>query len=436
MKLIIYPLVIILLLSTGLSPSISAQAGQYRSLSLAGPPGYLEQKVFNPAGEANAWFGYSVAISGDTALIGVPHETVGTNAAQGAAYVYIRQGRAWSLQARLFAAGGEANDNFGFSVAIDGDTALIGVIADTVNANALQGSAIIFTRSGSVWTEGQMLVAADGAPQDSFGAAVALDGVTAVVGAIGSNGLRGAAYFYTDSGAEWLEDGKVTDPDGLPGDRLGWSVALSGDIALIGAPDADLSGFTDRGLVVVARNQSGWVYDTQLASAIGKSEDYYGTSVAISGNVAAIGVPGDDVGTNFQQGSVDLWQIQDSGAWVYVQTITASDGNSSDVFGTSLAMDGNRLVVGAPWHTVGSINFLGAAYIFTPSPVVVWEERGELSSSDGAQEDYFAGSVSISGASLVAGAYRADIGLNTDQGAAYFFTVPALYMPLVTRALP
>ncbi len=435
MKLIIFPIVFILLLSTGLAPATSGQAEKFQSPSLVSPPGYLEQKIFNQNGEANAWFGYSVAISGNTAIVGAPMETVGTNVAQGTAYVYVRQGRTWSPQARLVASQGEANDNFGFSVALDGDTALIGVIADTVNGNARQGSAILFTRSGSVWSEGQMLVAADGAPQDHFGASVALQGANAVVGATDSNGLRGAAYFYNGSGAAWLEDGKVTDSDGLPGDRLGWSVTLSGDIALIGAPYADLN-FTDRGLVVVARYQEGWMYDTQLASAVGQNQDNYGASVAISGNVAAIGVPGDDVGSNFQQGSVDLWEIQDSGAWVYVQTITASDGIASDYFGTSLALDGNRLLVGAPWHTVGSTAFLGAAYIFTPSPAVVWEERGELSSSDGAPYDYFGGSVALSGASLLAGAYLADIDVNSDQGAAYIFTVPALYLPLVTRALP
>jgi hypothetical protein len=154
------------------------------------------------AADGAAWdqFGYSVAISGDTAVVGAVSDDVGGNAYQGSAYVFVRSGTTWSQQAKLTAAGGAAWDQFGISVAISGDTAVAGVIFDQVGANFHQGSACVFTRSGTTWGQQAMLTAADGAPEDCFGYSVAIAGETAVAGAyfddVGTGIDRGSAYVF------------------------------------------------------------------------------------------------------------------------------------------------------------------------------------------------------------------------------------------------
>ena len=134
-------------------------------------------------GAASDEFGYSVAISGDTALVGALHDTVGSNANQGSAYVFVRSGGSWTQQARLTASDGATNNYFGYSVAISGDTALVGAYYATVSGKVAQGAAYVFVRSGTTWSQQTKLVAPDGAAGDLFGDSVAISGDTALVGA-------------------------------------------------------------------------------------------------------------------------------------------------------------------------------------------------------------------------------------------------------------
>ena len=163
---------------------------------------YLEQKVI-ASGAAGDYFGVSVALSGDTALVGAYWDDVGANTNQGSAYVFTRSGTTWSPQQQLTASDGAAGDYFGVSVALSGDTALVGAYHDDVGANTWQGSAYVFTRSGTTWSPQQQLTASDGAAGDCFGWSVALSGDTALVGAygddVGANTDQGSAYFYTFS---------------------------------------------------------------------------------------------------------------------------------------------------------------------------------------------------------------------------------------------
>jgi hypothetical protein len=159
----------------------------------------------NPA-EAG-YFGWSVALSGNTALVGVPGDYIGTNSSQGSACVFTRSGANWARQARLTASDGAEYDEFGISVALsgDGNMALVGAYADDVATNIDQGSAYIFTRSGTSWAQQAHLTASDGAAEDQFGWSVAIsgDGNTALAGAhtddIGANDNQGSVYFYYES---------------------------------------------------------------------------------------------------------------------------------------------------------------------------------------------------------------------------------------------
>jgi hypothetical protein len=142
---------------------------------------------------------------------------VGANSDQGSAYVFTRSGNTWTQEAKLTAGDGAAADQFGYSVALDGDTALIGAYADNVGANRDQGSAYVFTRSGTAWTQQVKLTAGDGAAGDFFGNSVALDVDTAMVGAtydkVGAND-QGSAYVFTRSGTMWMQQAKLTAADG------------------------------------------------------------------------------------------------------------------------------------------------------------------------------------------------------------------------------
>jgi hypothetical protein len=159
-----------------------------------------QQKLTASDGAATDNFGSSVALSGDTALVGASGDDVGGNANQGSAYVFVRTGTTWTQQQQLTASDGTTGDNFCISVALEGDTAVIGAGADDINGNADQGSAYVFVRTGTIWAQQQKLFAADGAANDFFGYSVALNGGTALVGAylddIGGNVDQGSAYIF------------------------------------------------------------------------------------------------------------------------------------------------------------------------------------------------------------------------------------------------
>ena len=188
-------------------------------------------------GAASDEFGVSVAISGDTLVVGAHGDNDnGTNS--GSAYIFTRSGTlAWTQQAKLTASDGAADDEFGGSVAISGDTVVVGAVWNDDNGTD-SGSAYIFTRSGTAWTEQAKLTASDGAADDNFGNSVAISGDTVVVGAWhdDDNGTdSGSAYIYTRSGTAWTEQAKLMASDGAADDEFGDSVAISGDTVVVGA---------------------------------------------------------------------------------------------------------------------------------------------------------------------------------------------------------
>ncbi len=194
--------------------------------------------------EGGDYFGDSVAISGDTALIAATgNDDGGTDS--GSAYVFTYDGSVWSQQKKLTAVINQADRYFGGSVAIDGDTALIGAYGDSVNGTN-SGAAFVFRRSGATWNQLAKLTASDGAASDFFGSrAVALSGDTALVGAYGdddSGTASGSAYIFVKPVSGWAtatETAKLTASDGAASDEFGLSVSVSLDTALVGAPNDD-----------------------------------------------------------------------------------------------------------------------------------------------------------------------------------------------------
>ena len=200
---------------------------------------WVEQEVTARDGAVGDNFGYSVAVSGSTALVGAPYHQVGSNANQGVAYVYTEANGVWSQTAELTASDGAGYDNFGKSVALNGATALVGAQGHQVGSNVRQGAAYVYTDTNGVWSQTVELTASDGGSNDTFGQAVALNGPTALVGApqhqVGSTTLQGAAYVYTETNGAWSQTAELTASDGAGDDLFGYSVAFNGPTALVGA---------------------------------------------------------------------------------------------------------------------------------------------------------------------------------------------------------
>lgn len=387
------------------------------------------QILVQTGGLRNDVFGYSVAISGDgnTLIVGAPNGDVGANANQGSATVFIRTGSSWSEQQTLTSSSGAANDFFGYAVALsnDGNTAAIGA---SQGGNLDQGSVTVFTRIGSTWSEQQTLTQSDGAGGDRFGGAVALssDGNTILIGAsydtVGSNSAQGSATVFTRTAGVWTQQQTLTlSSGGSASDRFGISVALSsdGNTALIGAHVKSRA-------VVFTRTAGVWSQQQSLSMTGGEaSSDFFGVSVALSsdGNIALIGASLDNIGANADQGSAVIF-TRTAGVWTQQQMLTKSDGTANDSFGNSVALsaNGNIALVAASYDAVGANTNQGSVTIFIKINGV-WTERQIIISNNGTGGDSFGNAISLSSAGNIAiiGVDFADISGNTNQGSALVF---------------
>jgi len=283
-----------------------------------------ETQAVGSDGEANDQFGTSVSISGDTMVIGAFADDVGGNQDQGSAYIFERnQGGAdnWGLVKQITASDGATFDIFGISVAISGDTVVVGAFADTVGGNNEQGSAYIFERNAggpNNWGEIKHLIASDGAADDNFGNAVAISSDTIVVGAdkdtVGGNSNQGSAYIFERN----------------------------------------------------AGGANNWGEVKHLAASDGAQSDLFGDSVALSGDTIVVGASFDNVGSNLAQGSAYIFERNAGGAnnWGEVIQLIASDGAAGDRFGSSVATSNNAIVVGASNDDFAGIADSGSAYLF------------------------------------------------------------------------
>ncbi len=373
------------------------------------------QKLLASDGVGGDWFGMSVAISGNVAVVGgIGDDDNGTNS--GSAYVFRRDGLDWIEEVKLLPIDGEEGDAFGRSVAISGDIAIIGATNDDDNGTN-SGSAYIFRFNGSVWEEEAKLLASDGTGGDGFGISVAISGTTAVIGALGDddNGTdSGSAYLFDTTTGQQLF--KLLADDGATEDEFGYSVAISGTTAIVGAYRDDDNG---------TLSGSAYLFDTLTGQQITKllaSDNHefekFGFSVAISGSIAIIGALGGD-GVSVQQGSAYIFR-NDGSLWIEDTKLIASDGASYDKFGCSVAISGSTAIVGArecyfqgePWHS-------GTAYVYRNNGST-WVEEAKLFPSDGEIGDEFGFSVAIGGTSGIVGSWWDDDN-GSSSGSAYIF---------------
>jgi hypothetical protein len=385
-------------------------------------------------GAQNDSLGLSIAVSGDTAIVGAPWDDTGSNPDQGSAYVFVRSGTAWSQQAKLVAGDGNTGDISGFSVTISGDTAVVGAFQDDVGANQDQGSVYVFTRSDTTWVQQQQLVASDGVADGLFGLSVALSGDTLMVGARTDTAAprlpQGVAYVFTRSGAGLAQQQKLIPSDATIFNGFGLRVAISGDTAIISAPSETVGGNTGQGSAYVfGRSGATWIQQQKLVANDGGPFSDFGNSVAISGETAIIGSPSVAIGSNPNQGAAYIF-TRSGNAWAHQQKLVADDGGAHDLFGINVAISGNTVVVGAERKSVGPNQSQGAAYVFSRSRTT-WTQQQRLTASDGASDDAFGHSVAYSGDTIVVGASADNVGNNGDQGSAYVFTNPCAPRPNV-----
>ena len=375
----------------------------------------------------NDQLGYPVAADGDTVLVGAYQADPDGVIMAGAAYIFVRTDSGWTQQAKLVVSGAAQEDYFGWSVALDGDTALVGAYrADPDGVNSA-GAAYVFVRSGGVWTQQAKLTASDKAASDMFGYSVALEGDTALIGAYQADpdtlSSAGAAYVFTRSGGAWGEVQKLTASDKAAGDNFGHSVALCGDSAVIGAPYADPDGVTNAGAAYAFTCSGGvWTQQAKLVASDGAVDNHFGYSVALSEDTALVGVGNAAVDSLDAAGAAHVFTRSGSD-WTQQAKLTASDKAADDRFGRSVALDGNTALIGAYQADPDGVSNAGAAYVFVRAGVD-WSQHQKLTASAKRANDNFGGSVALSGEVAVIGATGVDPDSVSNAGAAYVFGPP------------
>jgi hypothetical protein len=391
----------------------------------------MQQKLLAADGGNLDSFGNAVALDGDTLVVGASEDDIGANADQGSAYVFVRSGATWTQQQKLTAFDGRVDDLFGSAVAIYGDTLAVGA----TTRGYREGSTYVFVRSGGVWTLQQKLIAGEGTTGNIFGHALSLSDYTLVVGAygtdIGANNAQGAVYVYTRIGTVWTLQKKITAGDGAADDFFGIAVALNVDTLAVGVRRDDVGANANQGSVYIfQRYGTLWLLEQRLYANDGGANDIFGNAVAFSGDTLAVGAPYDTIGTNTNQGSAYVF-TRSGGVWTQQQKLTAADGATSDHFGESVAIDSDTLVVGAHEDDIGANQDQGSAYVFTRSGGV-WTQQEKVTANDGGAYDRFGGAVTLNSDTLVVGSKGDDIDANFSQGSAYVFAMQSC--PVLTFA--
>jgi hypothetical protein len=390
-----------------------------------GPIPWPETSVNAPEEwESAEGFGLSVALDEDTALVGAPSAEPGAIPDQGAAYVFTRSGSSWSEQQTLSAGDGAAEDDFGAAVAVDGSTAIVGATGAGDNG---QGAAYVFTFDGASWTEQQQLTAGDGAPGDGFGGALALDGATLIVGASWAGDIgQGAAYVFTFNGASWSELQMLTAGDGAVDDYFGASVALDGDTAVVGAAGANVGDNDDQGAAYVFYRDGGVVWSEQqkLTAGDGTEDDEFGSSVALAGDTAIILAHSPEDPDIANVWAAYVFTRDGDGEWSEVQKLMAGDAGRAD--GANVAMSGGTAIVGVPLAVVGTNVPQGAAYIFRQGDAGwSWEQKllaGNGAPGAGETYDLFGSAVALDGNTALVGAPGyTDVPLPNERARVHFF---------------
>ncbi len=370
-----------------------------------------EFKITASDGEFEDQFGYSVSIDGDRCIVGASWEG-DEEPYSGSAYIFEFDGTDWIEHTKLKASDANSQDIFGTSVDIDGDRCIAGGCDNSMEPYH-KGRVYLFEWNGTAWIEQQKLTISEGVETDFFGLSVAISGNRCIVGDFGDDDYgteSGAAYIFEWNGTEWTQQAKLTALDGEEMDRFGCAVDIDGDRCVVGA-------WYDNGY-----NGSAYIFEwdgsvwNQKAKLVPSDETYYfGYSVSISGDRCLVGsVYDSDIGN--QSGSAFIFEWNGT-TWIQQDKLLASDGDAGDYFGHSVSIDGDRCIVGATGDDINGNNS-GSAYIYDWDGMT-WVEQ-KLAASDGVAYDSYGGSVSICNNRFLIGA-ASDDDKGNSSGSAYVY---------------
>jgi len=318
------------------------------------------------------------------------------------AYIFRFDGSNWLEEQKFSSSDWEAGDFFGWSVSISGDLCVVGAENDDN-----KGSAYVFRFVEGIWIVEAKLTASDGEYGDNFGFSVSISGRTCIVGMWRDDDYgndSGAAYIFRFDGTDWIQEVKLQPQDLKSEDHFGYDVSVCGDICLVGAEGKNYYG-AGAGVVYVFRfNGSNWIKEAKLGASDPAPVDSFGFSVSISSNVCVMGSPFDN-DRGWQAGSAYIFRF-DGSNWLEEAKLTAFDGAADDNFGRSVSISGDVCVIGARYDDDIGVSS-GSAYVFRFKDNA-WIKEAKLVPFDGAASDYFGGSVASGSDSIVVGAYRKD----------------------------
>jgi len=318
-------------------------------------------KIVASDASADDFFGFSVSINGDYAIVGADHEGAGGSEA-GAAYIFHRTGtNTWDSGTKIVASDAEASDNFGYSVSINGDYAIVGADGEDTGGN-YAGAAYIFHRTGTnTWDSGTKIVASDAEASDQFSKGVSINGDYAIVGAYGESSNSGAAYVFHRTGTNTWDSGtKIVAPDAAADDLFGGSVSINGDYAIVGAYGESSS--SGAAYVFYRTGINSWDSGTKIVAPDAETGDYFGKGVSINGDYAMVGANGEDTGGS-SAGASYIFHRTGINSWDSGTKIVAPDAEAGDDFGLFVSISSDCIIIGANHEAAGGAN-AGAAYIY------------------------------------------------------------------------
>jgi uncharacterized repeat protein (TIGR01451 family) len=369
-------------------------------LSLGAFPAFASgndcQQLSPPDPQPGEQFGCSVDLHGDSLVVGSNMGGAGsiTSCHKGANGIWACD------QRRVTPNDGQTGDQFGRSAGVDGNWLAVG--APFANGS---GAVYLFRRedAASPWVQTQKIVASDAARGDQFGLTLALRGDLLIMGApnnVGTGGsLSGAVYVFNGNGNTWAPGQKLTAQDARPFDNFGFSLATDGSTILVGAPFHDGSAGNSGAAYVFDRSSGSWSQQARLTASDGAADDEYGSAVSVSGQALVVGARAGDVNGMRDAGSAYVYE-KSGGGW---KEVTHLFGEAAgDRFGVAASMSGDRLVIGAMLHGGGN----GAAYLFVRQANEAWTQDGGPIPGD-AQGGRFGQAVSTDGGEALVGAYLA-----------------------------
>lgn len=360
--------------------------------------------------------GISMAIDGDLAVVGAPGRPLERSLDPGSAYVLRFDGEQWNEEARLISSDGSPRDRFGDSVAVSGDTILIGAPRDDDNGEN-SGSAYMFQYVGSSWVQAQKLLSDDGAAGDLFGFSVAVTSDAVLIAAKNDDDnavSSGSAYAFRFNKFEWVQTQKLVAPDGAFRNFFGARIAVFGDRAGISAVGNDDSA----GAVYVYHDDGKeWSLEQKLVAIDRNADDHFGSSVAMFNELVAVGAR-DDSDLARSAGAAYVFEF-DGASWRQIQKLVASDGREADLFGIAISIWSDNIVVGAS-ATDDLAEKSGSAYYFQFDGSI-WREQAKLLASDGGggQYDQLGHSAATLGEHVLLGAF----GDHGGEGAIYAYRI-------------